>query len=594
MQERMIPADQVEQAINERSAMLDHTLSETENLSVMCENLQTALDAATTKLAQALLPITFCPNSDYTPGNVIIQHLHDEHGLIFDAIDRTQSSGKDTYWFRYRGNTDQSPPRPYPSLTNAFALTKEEFAIHLDVKAISELSYHQSRDLFSVTITSRHAKIDATEMERRWLGRNRFKTIISPVRSLRATAATEGGKSPLIRNVLGAKLAKGERFKLFRYDTSAGSKKDFWRIAPTWTEFDDANNVAKHMMDIFSQRKTDTKHGINEWDHTIYYAVDEFDNVVANGPKTGVQNLVKAMLTIFKQGSHLGIGILATGQNPNSSIWGAQRNEFNNVWNVHIGDNFHDAIANSNIQISTSELSLQYEAIRNYSETQNKHIEDITRQCRFGLLLEPGKAPKFMELPFLGSQGFDAEEGSLDYDFATWDGTQYPPSIKSLDDALAHDRRMKMQLVTPSIPTPHPGHPADSTRVSEVIQPLPEENRATSPELSPISTINPSSPAYPARVSEVIQPLPGENRATHPALSSIPPTNPGSPASPARISKNSGQIHPDRPMSPSLPHCPQCQQISDRIKEKIDAQKNRYYCDNASCSRQTFTFELKP
>ena len=545
MQERMLPIADVEQAINERSAMLDHTISETEKLSSMCENLESALAATQSKLTKALLPVSFCPNSDYTPGNVLINYLHEEHGLIFDAVERTQSSGKDTYWMRYRGNSDQTPHRPYSAIKNGFNLVRDDFAIHLDVKSIGELSYHQSKDLFSVAITSRHAKIDSREIERHWIGRNRFKSVISPVRSLRATAGSEGGKSPLIRNVLGAKLANGEQFKLYRFDTSAFSKKDFWRIAPTWHNYDDANNVAIHMMDTFNHRKQETKNGVNQWEHTIYYAIDEFDNVVANGPDTGVKKLIKSMLTIFKEGSHLGIGILATGQNPNSSIWGVQRAEFNNVWNIHIGDNYHDAIANSNRQSGTTDLSLQFEAITQYAETQNKKVADITRMCRFGLLQIPTQSPKFLELPFLGSQGFDKELGSGDYEFASWDGTQYPESVRSLDDALIYNRRQKIAIVGDELSS------EDESGSFGLAQ--------NSPQDSPKQAQN--SP------SENHQP-----NSSNPDLSTMP-----------TILGNSA---PKRPMQGV---CPACQNPSTRYKGMSSSGKFRFSCTNDLCSKTSFS-----
>ena len=278
MQQRMIPAEDVEAAINQRSAMLDQTLSETENLTAMCGNLQRALDETQDKLSDALMPVTFCPNSDYTPGNVLISYLH-ELGYIMDAVDRTSSRGKDTYWLRYRGNSDQSRHKPPSILENAFALSRQDFEHHLDVKAVSELKYNASRDLYSVSITSRHATVGSSEIERLWSNKSKFNKIAINHHRFRLTGATGASKSPMARNILGAKFAAGQRYKIYRFDPSAGSEKDFWRIAPNWTAYSDIKHVTKCIKDVVQSRKGQS---CSELPY-IYFVLDEIDNAVANG-----------------------------------------------------------------------------------------------------------------------------------------------------------------------------------------------------------------------------------------------------------------------------------------------------------------------
>ncbi|MEM1310389.1 MAG: hypothetical protein AAGF98_13020 [Cyanobacteria bacterium P01_H01_bin.153] len=48
---------------------------------------------------------------------------------------------------------------------------------------------------------------------------------------------TELTKSSAARSILGAKLLEDKKFKLRRYAPSAGSRKDYWRVAPTWRSY---------------------------------------------------------------------------------------------------------------------------------------------------------------------------------------------------------------------------------------------------------------------------------------------------------------------------------------------------------------------
>ncbi|MEM1308306.1 MAG: hypothetical protein AAF773_05470 [Cyanobacteria bacterium P01_D01_bin.115] len=94
-------------------------------------------------------------------------------------------------------------------------------------------------------------------------------------------APTELTKSSAACSILGAKLLEHKKFKLRHYDPSAGSRKDYWRIALTWRSYQNALKMAVEIESLIlrRQREKSVRNGVES--NRAYYVIDELDNTMS-------------------------------------------------------------------------------------------------------------------------------------------------------------------------------------------------------------------------------------------------------------------------------------------------------------------------
>ena len=198
-------------------------------------------------------------------------------------------------------------------------------------------------------------------------------------------------------------------------------------------EIQDAKTIAREINQTIQRRKAK----LEPIELYVYFVLDEIDNTMTNISDADRKAYSTAIKNILKEGSHVNVGCIVAGQNPNASNYpGFQRGDFNSAVNLHIEKNIPDALMNSNDGSKTTKIMSDYTALLEYCETKNKGIQDITQKYRFALLDDGKSARKMIELPTIGYYGFDQFRGGDEYDFASFSTADYPDSIRTLDEAL--------------------------------------------------------------------------------------------------------------------------------------------------------------
>ena len=439
-----------------KDAELDTFEAAVEERDQRIEEQRRVIVDLTDKLADAKRPRIFpAKQADY-PGNHMIKVAYESQGIILDAAHREMAAGKTTYFFNYRG--DVNPTQAIQPLNAHLTAIKE----HLALLDIEPFRYNTEKLLVECTVVTQKRILTDNDVDRYWTPRSQFKGLCRDFHRVRITGASEGAKSPLARNILGAKLLNGERFIVRRMDPSAGSRKDYWRIAPEWTDYQDAKTIAKEINQTLQQRKAKQE----AIDLYVYFVLDEIDNTMTNISEADRKAYATAIKNILKEGSHVNVGCIVSGQNPNASNYpGFQRGDFNSAVNLHIEKNIPDALMNSNDGSKTTKLMSDYSALLEYCETKNKGIPDITQKYRFAMLEDGKSSRKMIELPTLGYYGFDQFRGGDEYEFDSFSTAHYPDSIRTLDEALGSrasaktntnssgSLRRQLTAVSPSQPT---------------------------------------------------------------------------------------------------------------------------------------------
>ncbi len=411
-----------------KDAELDTFEAAVEERDQRIEEQRRVIVDLTEKLADAKRPRIFPAKQTDFPGNHMIKVAYESQGIILDAAHREMAAGKTTYYFNYRG--DANPTQAIQPLNAHLTAIKE----HLALLDISPFRYNTEKLLVECTVVTQKRILTDNDVDRYWTPRSQFKGLCSDFHRVRITGASEGAKSPLARNILGAKLLNGEKFIIRRMDPSAGSRKDYWRIAPDWTDYQDAKIIAKEINQTLQSRKT-KQEGIDLY---VYFVLDEIDNTMTNISEADRKAYATAIKNILKEGSHVNVGCIISGQNPNASNYpGFQRGDFNSAVNLHIEKNIPDALMNSNDGSKTTKLMSDYTALLEYCEAKNKGIPDITQKYRFAMLEDGKSARKMIELPTIGYYGFDQFRGGDEYEFDAFSTADYPDSIRTLDEALS-------------------------------------------------------------------------------------------------------------------------------------------------------------
>ena len=420
--------DAYEQAVETRDQRIEE-----QRLTIISLNRQ---------LSDLRKPRLFPAKQTSFPGNYLIKVACESQGVILDAAYRALSPGKQTYYFNYRG--EGNPSHAIQPLNGHLTAIKE----HLALLDITPFKYNTEKLLVECTLTTQVKVLTDSDVDRYWTPRSQFKGLCKDFNRVRITGASEGAKSPLARNILGAKLLSGEKFIVRRMDPSAGSRKDYWRIAPEWTDYQDAKTIAREINQTIQRRKTHQE----AIDLSVYFVLDEVDNTMTNIADSDRKAYATAIKNILKEGSHLNIGCIVSGQNPNVSTYpGFQRGDFNNAVNIHIGNNIPDALANSNNQFGVTKMGEAFKLLSDYVETRNRSIQEEAKKYRFAMV-EMGQKQRFMiELPLLGQFGFDEAYGGDEYEFESFSTADYADAIRSLDDALLSGIRIKNSSFPPGI-----------------------------------------------------------------------------------------------------------------------------------------------
>jgi hypothetical protein len=446
-------------------------------LQAQVESLQGALEQKNrtiedyqAAIADLEAPRLFPGGYEHHRGNLLIRHAHGQ-GIILDALHRSRhtEAGQETYYFAARR---PEPPREVLAKLNGQSLKLQH---ELDSKKAVQFEYDSESLTYRCAIQIFQKRLTRDEIDRKWLKASKFKALVKDACAFRVSANKGGSKSPTVRNILGAKLLEGEKFKLRRYDPSAGSRKDYWRIAPTWRSYHDALKMAAEIESLIlrRQREKSARNGAEfDW---VFYVIDELDNTMSTlaGEKVveGEEEISAAKVVInairqrrrftnakaVKEGEHLQIGIIICTQTPN--VMQLRKSEvidkafFNNLAQIVVEANVFDYLAASTDQTKSARLASDYRAVYDWCDKENETITDEARKYRPALFVNKGKR-EVIELPPLGEFGFDKLEPSQPYDFEEFNAYEYA-GARSLDQALLMASKEQVER-TSLLPTRSP------------------------------------------------------------------------------------------------------------------------------------------
>jgi hypothetical protein len=438
-------------------------------LQAQVESLQGAIEQKNrtiqdyqSAIADLEAPRLFPGGYEHHRGNILIRHAHSQ-GIILDALHRSRNTeaGQETYYFAARR---PEPPREVLAKLNGQALKLQH---ELDAKKAVQFEYDSESLTYRCAIQIFQKRLTRDEIDRKWLKASKFKALVKDACAFRVSANKGGSKSPTVRNILGAKLLEGEKFKLRRYDPSAGSRKDYWRIAPTWRSYHDALKMAAEIESLIlrRQREKSARNGAEfDW---VYYVIDELDNTMSTlaGEKvvegeeeiSAAKVVINAIAKAVKEGEHLQIGIILCTQTPN--VMQLRKSEvidkafFNNLAQIVVEANVFDYLAASTDQTKSARLASDYRAVYDWCDKENETITDEARKYRPALFVNKGKR-EVIELPTLGEFGFDKLEPSQPYDFEAFNAYEYA-GARSLDQALLMASKEQVER-TSLLPTRSP------------------------------------------------------------------------------------------------------------------------------------------
>jgi hypothetical protein len=438
-------------------------------LQAQVESLQGALEQKNrtiedyqAAIADLEAPPLFPGGYEHHRGNLLIRHAHGQ-GIILDALHRSRhtEAGQETYYFAARR---PEPPREVLAKLNGQALKLQH---ELDSKKAVQFEYDSESLTYRCAIQIFQKRLTRDEIDRKWLKASKFKALVKDACAFRVSANKGGSKSPTVRNILGAKLLEGEKFKLRRYDPSAGSRKDYWRIAPTWRSYHDALKMAAEIESLIlrRQREKSARNGAEfDW---VFYVIDELDNTMSTlaGEKvvegeeeiSAAKVVINAIAKAVKEGEHLQIGIIICTQTPN--VMQLRKSEvidkafFNNLAQIVVEANVFDYLAASTDQTKSARLASDYRAVYDWCDKENETITDEARKYRPALFVNKGKR-EVIELPPLGEFGFDKLEPGQPYDFEEFNAYEYA-GARSLDQALLMASKEQVER-TSLLPTRSP------------------------------------------------------------------------------------------------------------------------------------------
>ena len=394
------------------------------------------------KLEELERPRRFPRTPPFEIPNTII-HVAEVNRITLDGVWRKESTDgtTQTFFFQWRA-VEGSPIDIVNSLDRLLDKFKENL---LGIKNISRFDFDPQYSLIKVTVTLREKLITKDVIDNMWLRSSQFKKVASLQENVfRVSGSKRGGKSPFVRNLLGCKLLQGEAMHIRRFDPSAGSGKDYWRIAPEWTEYEQAEALAEEMVRQVKERKAAIKAG-HQFKARMYFVIDEIDNIIANTAEIEVDDgrkkpvnkqFMDAIMTVAKEADHAHLGLIISGQSPNTkSLKADEKAAFNSFVQIHIDENVSDYLTNTNNTSNNTKLRDTYNDISSFCNRENDNEDDLTKHYRFALWVHKSRR-EFIELPLVDSYGFDKADPTQPYEFERFNTDDYPVSIRTLDHVL--------------------------------------------------------------------------------------------------------------------------------------------------------------
>ena len=296
---------------------------------------------------------------------------------------------------------------------------------------------------------------------------DKFAETVAKWERVRITGGSESGKSPTAENVAICILKARNSGLISFYDPMHDSVKNYRSVPPTGASHGDSIKGLKEFADLMQNPP-------NQDFQLVWF--DEIDSTMDESPSCS-----KYLKAIFKQASHKNLGLIVTGQNSNvTAISGKppiQRSDMKNMVIVHIGSNYEDGLANSNLPESEKkklgDIGLR---VTEWCEYQN-NLEGLeatgksadVNAYRFALVLEPQKRGYFMLLPEFGK-----------YTFEDIDDTDCPGESELLqkiptrtNKGINYNQTTKTQFQVDEIPSKHSEIPStcpkcDSTTITEI------------------------------------------------------------------------------------------------------------------------------
>lgn len=364
------------------------------------EVLNTAKEAANklveveNKLAEMQKPLMMYGSSPCAnAANDIANYYYKNYRYCLDCItwDETDTGYKILFAIRRNPGLTEKDLYADNSREQVAAYTN---ALH---GTLPDFDFNRQNSTVTLTVTLRRVA-KKNELPKGVKTADKFSSIVSKWKRIRITGGSESGKSPTAENLIVCILLSQGGTVDF-YDPMFDSVKNYRTIPAVGKTHDDSIQGLKDYGDRMATSPSEK----------LYIAwFDEIDTTLDTNPKSASD--LKAVL---KQSSHKNSGLVITGQNANvRNLKGNfDRSDMNNFVCVHIGDNYKDAVRNSNLSESEQdELLKKGDALKDWCLNQNDAngltSEDVDAY-RFALVLEPNKKGYYILLPEFGTYTYD-------------------------------------------------------------------------------------------------------------------------------------------------------------------------------------------
>jgi uncharacterized protein YoxC/predicted RNA-binding Zn-ribbon protein involved in translation (DUF1610 family) len=367
------------------------------NYSELLDTAKQAVNRLTeveTKLMELQKPLMMFGESVYAnAANAIANYYYSRYQYLLDSITWEETETGYKVLFAIRRNPGLTEKELYAdnSREQVAAFTN---ALH---GTLPDFDFNRQNSTVTLTVTSRRA-VKKNELPRGVKTADKFPAIVAKWKRVRITGGSESGKSPTAENMIVCILLSQGGTVDF-YDPMHDSVKNYRTIPAVGKTHDDS---------IQGLKDYETKMATSPSDKLYLAWFDEIDTTLDKNPKSASD--LKAVL---KQSSHKNSGLVITGQNANvRNLKGNfDRSDMNNFVCLHIGDNYKDAVKNSNLSESEQdELMRKGDALKDWCLNQNESnglTSEDPEAYRFALVLEPGKKGYYILLPDFGAYTYD-------------------------------------------------------------------------------------------------------------------------------------------------------------------------------------------
>ncbi|MBW4677782.1 MAG: hypothetical protein KME52_28440 [Desmonostoc geniculatum HA4340-LM1] len=367
------------------------------NYSELLDTAKQAVNRLTeveTKLMELQKPLMMFGESVYAnAANAIANYYYSRYQYLLDCITWEETETGYKVLFAIRRNPGLTEKELYAdnSREQVAAFTN---ALH---GTLPSFDFNRQNSTVTLDVTLRRAT-KKNELPRGVKTAEKFPTIVAKWKRVRITGGSESGKSPTAENMIVCILLSQGGTVDF-YDPMHDSVKNYRTIPAVGKTHDDS---------IQGLKNYETKMAASPSDRLYLAWFDEIDTTLDKNPKSASD--LKAVL---KQSSHKNSGLVITGQNANvRNLKGNfDRSDMNNFVCVHIGDNYKDAVKNSNLSESEQDdLMKKGDALKDWCLSQNESNGLTTEDpeaYRFALVLEPNKKGYYILLPDFGTYTYD-------------------------------------------------------------------------------------------------------------------------------------------------------------------------------------------